>query len=73
MRLRPLVLAALLAGGLSACSSTDTSPSGRTGLSETFDTSNYRYSPTTDGTQTRRDVNRRYTAPALPSIMFRGN
>ncbi|GJD96960.1 hypothetical protein [Methylobacterium iners] len=73
MRLRHLALAALLAGGLAACNSTESSPSGRSGLSETFDTGNYRYSPNTNGTQTRRDVNYRYTQPPLPSILYRGN
>lgn len=73
MRLIPLVLASALTVGLSACNSTDSGPSGRSGLSDAFDTGNYRYSPNTDGTQTRRDVNRRYTQPPLPSIMFRGN
>lgn len=73
MRLRHLVLAAALCGGLAACNSADTGPSGRSALSETFDTGNYKQSSNTNGTQTRRDVNRQYTAPTLPSIMFRGN
>lgn len=73
MRLRHLILATALCGGLAACNSTDTSPGGRSALSDTFDASNYRQSSDTNGTQTRRDVNRQYTAPSLPSIMFRGN
>ncbi|KQP48934.1 hypothetical protein ASG40_18585 [Methylobacterium sp. Leaf399] len=72
MRLPHLVLAVVLCGGLGACN-TDTGPNGRSALSETFDTGNYRQSSNTNGTQTRRDVNRQYTAPSLPSIMFRGN
>ena len=71
MRLASLVLAAALLGGLCACNSD--SPSGRSGLSESFDTSNYRRSSDTNGTQTRRDVNRQYTQPSIPSIASRGN
>ena len=71
MRLASLALAATLLGGLCACNSD--SPSGRSGLSDAFDTSNYRQSSDTNGTQTRRDVNRQYTQPSMPSIAFRGN
>ena len=74
MRLKPLVLAApasAVAGGLAACSSMER-PDGRSGLSETFNTDNYRRSNDTNGTQTRRDVNRLYTQPSLPSIVNRG-
>ncbi|MBB2960356.1 hypothetical protein [Methylobacterium sp. R2-1] len=69
MRPTLLVLAAVLACGLSACNSTD---SGGPGLSSAFETSNYRQSSDTNGTQTRRDVNRAYTQPSLPSIINRG-
>lgn len=72
MRLRFLALAALSVG-LASCNSADSGPNGRSALSDTFDTANYRQSSNTNGTQTRRDVNRQYTAPSLPSIMFRGN
>ena len=71
MRFASLVLAAALAGGLCACNSDG--PSGRSGLSDAFDTSNYRRSNDTNGTQTRRDVNRQYTQPSMPSIASRGN
>ncbi|KQP91248.1 hypothetical protein ASF60_18540 [Methylobacterium sp. Leaf113] len=71
MRLAPLVLAATLLGGLCACNSD--SPSGRGGVSDAFDASNYRQSSNTNGTQTRRDVNRQYTQPSMPSIANRGN
>jgi predicted small secreted protein len=74
MRLKPLVLAALasaLSGGLAACNSVEGRDS-RSGLSETFNTDNYRRSNDTNGTQTRRDVNRLYTQPSLPSIVNRG-
>ena len=70
MRSMLLVLAAAaLACGLSACNSTD---SGGPGLASAFETSNYRHSSDTNGTQTRRDVNRAYTQPSLPSIASRG-
>lgn len=72
MRLASLVLSAALLSGLSACNSAD-GPNSRSGLADSFDTSNYRQSSDTNGTQTRRDVNRQYTQPSLPSIMFRGN
>ena len=55
--------------GLGACSSTD---GGRSGLAETFSLDNYRASGNTNGTQTRRDVNRAYTQPTLPTIANRG-
>lgn len=71
MRLVPLVLATALLGGLCACNSD--SPSGRSGVSDAFDTSNYRRSNDTNGTQTRRDVNRQFTQPSMPSIVNRGN
>ncbi|CAO4149955.1 hypothetical protein LNAOJCKE_1231 [Methylorubrum aminovorans] len=70
--MRPTLIvlaAALLAGGLSACNSTD---SGGPGLSSAFEASNFRRSSDTNGTQTRRDVNRAYTQPSLPSIANRG-
>lgn len=69
MRPTLLVLAALLAGALSACNSTD---SGGSGLSQSFDTGNYRRSNDTNGTMDRKDVNRTYTQPSLPSIANRG-
>jgi hypothetical protein len=70
MRPLALLLAALAVTGLGACSSTD---SGRgSGLSESFNMSNYRASGDTNGTQTRRDVNRAYTQPSLPTIANRG-
>lgn len=71
MRPTSLVLAALLLGGLSACSGVD-GPDGRSGLAETFNTDNYRRSNDTNGTQTRPDVNRAYTQPSIPSIANRG-
>lgn len=71
MRPTLLVLAAVvLAGGLSACNSAD---SGGRSLSSSFEPSNFRQSSDTNGTQTRRDVNRTYTQPSLPSIINRGN
>ncbi|WP_232629327.1 hypothetical protein [Methylobacterium sp. Leaf118] len=69
MRPTLLVLAAVLACGLSACNSAG---SGNSGLSQSFDTSNYRSSADTNGTQSRKDVNRAYTQPSLPSIANRG-
>ncbi|GJE28674.1 hypothetical protein [Methylobacterium organophilum] len=72
MRLPHLVLAAFAATfacGLGACSSTH---SGGPGLSETFNTDNYRRSNDTNGTQRRPDVNRLYTQPTLPTIGNRG-
>ncbi|MGX5773317.1 hypothetical protein [Methylorubrum zatmanii] len=69
MRPTLLIAAAALALGLGACNSTD---SGGPGLSSAFDASNYRSSSDTNGTQTRRDVNRAYTQPSLPSIANRG-
>ncbi|MEH3118471.1 MAG: hypothetical protein PGN25_12995 [Methylorubrum populi] len=69
MRSTLLLAAAALAVGLSACNSTD---SGGPGLASSFDTSNYRSSSDTNGTQTRRDVNRAYTQPSLPTIINRG-
>ncbi|MFF8800484.1 MULTISPECIES: hypothetical protein [unclassified Methylobacterium] len=69
MRPTLLLLAVALGLGLSACNSTD---SGGPGLSSSFDSSNYRSSSDTNGTQSRRDVNRAYTQPSLPSIANRG-
>ncbi|MFC6789913.1 hypothetical protein ACFQE0_09970 [Methylobacterium komagatae] len=69
MRLLSLTVAALAALALGACSSTD---GGRSGLSDSLNLSNYRASTDTNGTQTRRDVNRAYTQPSLPSIANRG-
>jgi hypothetical protein len=69
MRPTLIVLAALLASGLSACNSTE---SGGPGLSSAFEASNFRQSSDTNGTQTRRDVNRAYTQPSMPSIANRG-
>ena len=67
-----LLPAALLAGlGLAACSSTEGSD-GRSGFAEQFSADNFRRSNDTNGTQTRRDVNRAYTQPSLPSIGNRG-
>ena len=41
----------------------------RSGLAESFNLDNYRASSNTNGTQTRRDVNRAYTQPTtLPTI-----
>ncbi|MDP4022514.1 hypothetical protein Q8W71_07760 [Methylobacterium sp. NEAU 140] len=70
MRLIPLALTTLIVALLGACSSTD--GTGRSGLSETFSLDNYRVGNSTDGTQTRRDVNRAYTQPSLPTIGNRG-
>jgi hypothetical protein len=69
MRLLSLTFVALAGLGLGACSSTD---SGRSGLSESLSLDNYRASSDTNGTQTRRDVNRAYTQPSLPTIANRG-
>lgn len=69
MRLLQVTLAAVAILGVAACSSTE---GGRSGLSETFSLDNYRASSDTNGTQTRRDVNRAYTAPSLPTIANRG-
>ncbi|GAB6841308.1 type IV pilus biogenesis protein CpaD/CtpE [Methylorubrum rhodinum] len=69
MRPTLLVLAAALACGLAACNSTDSRGSG---LSQSFDTGNYRRSNDTNGTMDRKDVNRAYTQPSLPSIANRG-
>lgn len=71
MRLASLALSAALLTGLCACNSD--SSGGRSGLSESFEASNYRQSSDTNGTQTRRDVNRQYTQPSMPSIINRGN
>ncbi|MDR7037308.1 MULTISPECIES: hypothetical protein [Methylobacterium] len=71
MRLKPLALIAALAAGLAACNSVE-GPDSRSGLSETFNTDNFRRSNDTNGTQTRRDVNRLYTQPSIPSIANRG-
>ncbi|GEP04891.1 hypothetical protein [Methylobacterium oxalidis] len=71
MRLKPLALIAALAAGLAACSSVE-GPDSRSGFAETFSTDNFRRSNDTNGTQTRRDVNRAYTQPSIPSIANRG-
>jgi hypothetical protein len=70
MRLFLLVFSALTIGGLCACA-TDR-PDSRSGLAESFNLDNYRASSNTNGTQTRRDVNRAYTQPTLPTIGNRG-
>lgn len=69
MRLFHLTLAAVAVLGVAACSSTE---GGRSGLAETFSLDNYKASSDTNGTQTRRDVNRAYTQPSLPTIANRG-
>lgn len=69
MRLLHLTLAAVAVLGVAACSSTE---GGRSGLAETFSLDNYKASSDTNGTQTRRDVNRAYTQPSLPTIANRG-
>ncbi|AIQ88075.1 MULTISPECIES: hypothetical protein [Methylobacterium] len=71
MRLTLLALSALTIGGLCACSTSD-GPDSRSGLAETFNLDNYRASGNTNGTQSRRDVNRAYTQPTLPTIGNRG-
>ena len=71
MRLTLLALSALTLGGLCACSTCD-GPDSRSGLAETFNLDNYRASGNTNGTQSRRDVNRAYTQPTLPTIGNRG-
>ncbi|MCJ2129285.1 hypothetical protein [Methylobacterium sp. E-045] len=68
MRPTAFLVAAGLFCALGACNSAD-----RSGLSDSFSTENYRRSNDTNGTQTRRDVNRAYTAPSMPSIVSRGN
>ena len=70
MRLTLIALSALALGGLCACN-TD-GPGSRSGLAESFNVDNYRASGNTNGTQTRRDVNRAYTQPTLPTIGNRG-
>ncbi|WP_342106741.1 hypothetical protein [Methylobacterium sp. SI9] len=70
MRFSLLVISALTIGGLGACA-TD-GPESRSGLAESFNLDNYRASSNTNGTQTRRDVNRAYTQPTLPTIGNRG-
>ena len=70
MRFSLLVFSALTIGGLGACA-TD-GPESRSGLAESFNLDNYRASSNTNGTQTRRDVNRAYTQPTLPTIGNRG-
>lgn len=72
MRRSLLVLSTLLLAGLGACNS-DGSSDGRSGLAETFSSDNFRRSNDTNGTQTRRDVNRAYTQPTMPSIANRGS
>ena len=56
---------------LRACTTSE-GPDTRSGLAETFNLDNYRASRNTNGTQTRRDVNRAYTQPTLPTIGNRG-
>lgn len=73
MRLKSLLAAALAAGtacGVAACAS---DPAANGGYAEQFSPDNFRRSSDTNGSQTRRDVNRQYTAPSLPSIANRGN
>ncbi len=70
MRFTLLVLSALMIGGLGACA-TD-GPDSRSGLAESFNLDNYRAAANTNGTQSRRDVNRAYTQPTLPTIGNRG-
>jgi hypothetical protein len=70
MRFTLLALTVLTFGGLGACA-TD-GPESRSGLAESFNFDNYRASSNTNGTQTRRDVNRAYTQPSLPTIGNRG-
>ncbi|GJD91933.1 hypothetical protein [Methylobacterium hispanicum] len=60
-----LLLAACLA--LGACTS-----SGDSGFSQQFSADAFSRSNDTNGTQTRRDVNRSYTQPSLPTIGNRG-
>ncbi|WP_019903436.1 hypothetical protein [Methylobacterium sp. 77] len=68
MRPSAFIVAASLLCALGACNSAD-----RSGLSDSFSVENYRRSNDTNGTQTRRDVNRQYTAPSMPSIINRGS
>jgi hypothetical protein len=70
MRLTVLALSALALSGLCACSTGG--PDSRSGLAESFSLDNCRASSSTNGTQTRRDVNRAYTQPTLPTIGNRG-
>ncbi|WP_430913764.1 hypothetical protein [Methylobacterium sp. sgz302541] len=73
MRLKSLLAAALAAGsalGLAACAN---DPGASSGYAEQFSADNFRRSSDTNGTQMRRDVNRQYTQPSLPSIANRGN
>lgn len=65
----PLLLAACISLGLGACTS---SGSGDSGFSQQFSADAFSRSNDTNGTQTRRDVNRTYTQPSLPSIGNRG-
>ena len=62
MRLTLLALTVLTIGGLGACATEG--PDSRSGLAESFNLDNYRASGNTNGTQTRRDVNRAYTSVA---------
>ena len=71
MRLTILALAALAVAGLGACNSAG-GPDSRSGLADTFSLDNYRRADDTNGTQQRRDVNRVYTQPTLPTIGNRG-
>ena len=70
MRFTFLAISVLTVGGLCACASDG--PNARSGLAESFNLDNYRASSNTNGTQTRRDVNRAYTQPSLPTIGNRG-
>jgi hypothetical protein len=67
--LSPIRLTLLLTAclGLGACTST-----GDSGFSQQFSAEAFSRSNDTNGTQTRRDVNRAYTQPSLPSIGNRG-
>ncbi|GBU16447.1 MULTISPECIES: hypothetical protein [Methylobacterium] len=71
--MRPIRFAAAVAllGLLAACAGADKYDS-RSGYAEQFSADAFRRSSDTNGTQTRRDVNRAYTAPSLPSIGNRG-
>jgi len=70
MRLTLFAISVLTVGGLCACATEG--PNSRSGLAESFNLDNYRASNNTNGTQTRRDVNRAYTQPTLPTIGNRG-
>ncbi|GJD35304.1 hypothetical protein [Methylobacterium aerolatum] len=69
--MRPLLLISAAAAALAvgACSSSNGE---RSGLAESLSLDNYRAASNTNGTQTRRDVNRSYTQPSMPTIANRG-